>query len=255
MPQLVSVLALGSAASICSALIILAIPKSILAALAKPLSLMAIGLLLSISIAHLIPESMEKVDSHHIGLVMLLTLVVLTSVEMLLNYLAHREAEAKKAAGERLAADHVAASGGGVSLLTATFLHNISDGVMLASTFMIDPKLGVALTLAIVLHEIPQELSSFGALIDLGLDKRGAMSVNLAAFFGAVTGVSVGYLVLDKAAVLIPYAVGVAAASFIYVALVDFLPRLNRTALKRVIFWRMVFILFGVAVGLCVSHH
>ena len=110
-------------------------------------------------------------------------------------------------------------------------VHNFVDGVLIAAAFLADPWLGVTTTLAVIAHEVPQELGDFVLLMSAGWSKRKALLANAASSLGSVLGGVLGWLALDGARGALPYALAVAAASFLYIAVADLMPLLHRRRL------------------------
>lgn len=113
-------------------------------------------------------------------------------------------------------------------ILVGDAFHNFVDGILVAAAFLADPMLGVSTTLAVVIHEIPQELSDFVLLLHAGWSRRKAFLANAASSLTAVLGGLLGYFALAGAEDLLPYVLTIAAASFIYIAVADLLPMLHR---------------------------
>lgn len=111
--------------------------------------------------------------------------------------------------------------------LVGEAVHNAMDGVLVAASFMTDTRLGLATTLAVVLHEIPHEIGDFGVLLHGGIRPRRALALNLMialfAVAGAVVTLALGQVVAGLSAWLVP----VAAGGFIYVACSDLIPELR----------------------------
>ena len=122
----------------------------------------------------------------------------------------------------------VAAGRGGWPILIGDAFHNFADGMVIAAAFLLDWKAGLLATLAVMAHEIPHEVGDFMILLNAGFTKRKAFVFQLISGSSAVLGGVVGYFVLDATSVLLPYALMVAAASFIYIALSDLLPEMMR---------------------------
>lgn len=106
-------------------------------------------------------------------------------------------------------------------------LHNFVDGVAIAAAFMVDTHLGIATAVAILLHEIPQELADFMVLLAAGLSRR-ALLLNLLSGAATVAGGVLGYFMLGDARPMLPIVLALAAASFIYIAVSDLVPHLQR---------------------------
>jgi zinc and cadmium transporter len=106
-------------------------------------------------------------------------------------------------------------------------VHNFIDGMVIAASYSVDFGLGLTTTLAVVLHEIPQEIGDFGVLVNGGLAPRKALTFNflsgLTAVLGAVIALLVGPLIKNFSIVLLP----VTAGGFIYIAGSDLIPELQ----------------------------
>ena len=113
-------------------------------------------------------------------------------------------------------------------ILIGDAFHNFVDGLLIAAAFLADPMLGVTTTLAVVAHEIPQELGDFILLLNAGWSRRKAFLANAASSLTSVLGGLLGYFALDGAEQFLPYVLTIAAASFIYIAVADLLPLLHR---------------------------
>ena len=120
---------------------------------------------------------------------------------------------------------------------------------MIASAFMVTPSLGWITALAIMAHEIPQEVGDFMVLLHSGFSKGRALFYNLLSGFTSVIGGILGYFLLDKVSWLIPYAFAVAAASFIYIALSDLMPEMIKKG-RAAFFTQMLFIVLGVLLAI-----
>jgi len=108
-------------------------------------------------------------------------------------------------------------------------LHNFIDGLIIAASYLISAPLGLAATLAIIFHEIPQEIGDFGVLLHSGFSKKKAIIYNLLSASLAVLGVVIGLLLGGAIESLTFYVLPLAAASFIYIATADLIPELHKT--------------------------
>jgi zinc and cadmium transporter len=113
-------------------------------------------------------------------------------------------------------------------------IHNFIDGALIAGSYLADPVLGLSTTLAVVFHEIPQELGDFGVLVRSGLSVRRALLVNLGSASMAILG-SVAVLVTGAAAgtAVGEFLVPITAGGFIYIALADLIPDLQHDRTRR----------------------
>ncbi len=126
-------------------------------------------------------------------------------------------------------------------------IHNLIDGAIIAVGYLTNPAVGVATTIAVVLHEIPQEMGDFALLLHSGFSKKQAIFLNLLsalmAFFGAIVVLVLG----GKSNFILDLALPLAAGSFIYIAGSDLVPELHKTTAFRQSFEQLLAIVFGVA--------
>jgi zinc and cadmium transporter len=136
----------------------------------------------------------------------------------------------------------------GSLVLIGDALHNVLDGVLIAAAFLTDVHLGLVTAVAIMAHEIPQEVGNFAVLLHSGVSRRRALALNLLTSLTAVIGGVVGYFALETAVSVLPFALAVAAASLLYVAVADLIPGLHRRVDPRSSVTQVVLIALGVAV-------
>jgi zinc and cadmium transporter len=112
-------------------------------------------------------------------------------------------------------------------ILIGDAFHNFTDGVLIAAAFLADPALGWATTMALVAHEVPQEAGDFALLLASGWGRQRALFWNGMSSMANIIGGVLGYYLLANAQSLVPVALTLAAAGFIYIAVSDLLPRLR----------------------------
>ncbi|HEX5371772.1 MAG TPA: ZIP family metal transporter, partial [Aquabacterium sp.] len=122
--------------------------------------------------------------------------------------------------------DQQQAGRGGLSVLVGDSIHNFCDGVLIAGAFLLDPQLGVVTSLAIIAHEIPQEVGDYIVLLNAGFSRAKALVYNALSGLASVLGGVLGYLIVGPWEALFPYLLVAASSSFIYVAVADLLPQL-----------------------------
>ena len=186
------------------------------------------GLLLATAITHLLPEAFQSnQDPHGLGWAILLGIVGFFLLEKLalIHHTHHHEGDVHH---HEHGHDRHEAGRGGVPILIGDAFHNFADGVVIAGAFLTDVQLGIVATLAVMAHEIPHEVGDFMILLNAGFTRRRAFGFNLLSGMSAVLGGVVGYFILEASHALLPYALAVAAASFIYIALSDLLPEMMR---------------------------
>jgi zinc and cadmium transporter len=116
----------------------------------------------------------------------------------------------------------------GLMILVGDTFHNFVDGVLIAAAFMADTQLGIVTAIAIIAHEVPQEVGDFLILLHSGYSKRKAMLLNVLASAAMVIGGVLAYFTLQIAEALVTPLLALAAASMLYVAVADLIPGLHR---------------------------
>jgi len=127
-------------------------------------------------------------------------------------------------------------------------LHNALDGVLIAAAFITDTHLGIVTAIAVFAHEIPQEVGDLAILVHGGMKRGRALALNVLVSLTSVVGAVIAYFALGTALELVPYALAMAAASFLYVAVADLIPGLHRRVDARTSVQQVALILLGMAV-------
>jgi zinc and cadmium transporter len=132
--------------------------------------------------------------------------------------------------------------------LVGDSIHNLLDGFAIAVSFAVSLPVGIATTLAIILHEIPQEMGDFAVLLYSGFSKKKAIVFNLATAFTAVVGVGIGLVAISAFESIEKPLLLFAAGNFIYIAATDIMPELNRHEGIRRGIAHLIAILAGVGI-------
>jgi zinc and cadmium transporter len=141
-------------------------------------------------------------------------------------------------------------------LLLGDAIHNISDGVVIATTFLINPLLGIATTIGIMLHELPQEIAEFGVLVESGYSRIQAALRNLLTATSVVFGTILTLVLAEFMGEYVWVITGVAAGNLLYIATSDFIPELrekHRSHFNQTFFMTLIGVVL-IAVLLSVSH-
>lgn len=134
--------------------------------------------------------------------------------------------------------------------LTSDAIHNFVDGVAIGASFVASFEVGIATTLAVVFHEIPQELADFSILVHAGFSKRSALLFNLATACTALLGTAIGVAVGDASATAERWLLAFVAGTFLYIALADMVQTLHAIRGLRATLQQLCAVLLGVAVML-----
>lgn len=127
-------------------------------------------------------------------------------------------------------------------------IHNFIDGLVIVSAFVVNTAVGIATTLAVISHELPQELGDFGTLVYGGFTKKKALVYNFLSAVLAVLGAVVGYFVTSQITNFALYLLPFAAGGFIYIASSDLIPELHKETNKKRSLISFAFFLVGLAV-------
>jgi zinc and cadmium transporter len=135
----------------------------------------------------------------------------------------------------------------GMMIMIGDTFHNFVDGILIASAFMVDVKVGIVTSIAIIAHEIPQEVGDFLILLHSGYSKKQAFIFNLVSSFATVVGGVIAYFALSHVQSWVPTILGLAAASMLYVAVADLIPSLHKRTELRATISQLSLIACGVA--------
>lgn len=136
----------------------------------------------------------------------------------------------------------------GTLILIGDGFHNLLDGVLIAAAFLTDFHLGIVTALAVFAHELPQELGDIAILLNSGMSRGRALTLNLLVSLTSVIGAVLAYNWLAGAEALLPYVLSVAAASFVYVAVADLIPGLHRRLEPGAALSQLTLIVLGVLI-------
>lgn len=134
----------------------------------------------------------------------------------------------------------------GMMIILGDTFHNFVDGIIIAAAFLTDIQLGIVTSMAIIAHEIPQEVGDFAILMHSGYSKIQALKLNLISSFASVAGAVLGYFTLQTVQSWIPSLLALAAASMIYVSVADLIPGLHKRAQLKDTLQQVSLILLGV---------
>lgn len=196
---------------------------------------LAAGTMIGGAFIHLIPEAVEEYNHDRTFLYVLAGFSAFFAVERLLHW-HHCHQQTRK--------DHVHTFT--YMTLIGDTVHNFLDGVFIAVSFATDIRLGVATTVAVIMHEIPQEISDVGVMVYGGFSKRKALFFNFLTALAAVAGALAGYfLTLDN---FMGYILPFIAGGFLYVGASDLIPELHKEQRTNRSFYSFVSFLVGLII-------
>lgn len=207
----------------------------------------AVGALLGATFLDLLSEALElSKDKDQILLVTLLGILVFFLLEKLVLW-RHNHIDLE----HQLQPDvcqhdvgHVHSSG--IMVLVGDSVHNFVDGVVIAGAFLVSPEVGISTAIAIIAHEIPQEVGDFLVLLYAGFGKKKAFFFNMLSSLSMLFGAIVAYFALRSSQELLPFLLALAASSMIYVAVADLIPSLHRRNTLQASIAQVILIFLGI---------
>ena len=201
----------------------------------------SVGALFGDAFIHLLPEAFAKSPASFVSAGILSGIILFFILEKFVHW-RHCHAETTK--------NHIHPVG--MLNIIGDGVHNFIDGLVMAASYLVSVPIGLATTLAVIFHEIPQELGDFGVLIHAGFSNKKALMWNFISALTAVAGAVVGLIIGTHSQQVTMFMIPLAAGGFTYIAGSDLIPELHRDvcefpSLSRA-FWQLVFFLLGIAI-------
>jgi len=204
----------------------------------------AIGALLGAAFLEILPHALEHADPHKMAATVLFGILVFFVLEKLVlwRHCHHDHCEAHEA--QAPVHDH---GRSGLLILVGDTFHNFVDGILIAAAFLQSTELGIVTALAIIAHEIPQEVGDYLILLHSGYSRTRALVFNLLSSLATLIGAMLAYFALSSLTEWIPSILGLAAASMIYVAVADLIPGLHKRPELKATVQQILLIGLGIA--------
>ncbi len=206
---------------------------------------LAAGALFGDAFFHLIPEAYEgALDPVLVSVSILAGIIGFLVLEKILRWQHNHDEEFSDAHEQVHPVGHL--------VLVSDGVHNFIDGLTIGVAFLVSPEVGIATAVAIVLHEIPQEIGDFALLLHAGYSRARALFLNFASALISVLGVFAAFYLADRVEPLLPLIIAFAAGNFIYIAGSDLVPELHKTtsAKKNVLQFLALFLGLFLMYGL-----
>lgn len=194
---------------------------------------LSVGGLMGGAFLHLLPEAIEKFGNSRIFLYVLVGFFLFFIIEKVIHWRHCHE-------------DHCPIHTFAYMSLIGDGVHNFIDGLIIATGFAVNPSLGVASTVAICLHEIPQEIGDFGVLVYGGISKKKALFLNFLTAVTAVLGGIIGFYLLSFTENISGFLLAFAAGGFLYIAASDLIPEIRKETDIKKSFFNFSIILLGI---------
>ncbi len=245
---------IGSVGALSGAGILLAFPK-LHERLKTLLLAYAIGALLGAVFLGLLPEAVKEGRTNQVLIVMLGGIVAFFVLEKVLR-LPHVHGHLGEHRDHDQPCDNHAQNPAGALILIGDAFHNFVDGAVIAIAFSISIQLGILTSLAVVAHEIPQELGDFVILIQSGWGRSRAFWMNFLSSLTTLPGAILTFAAGDFIEPYLPYFLAVAAASFLYIAMTDLAPILHHDSGFKRSFQQLAGLMAGIlTIGLLHGLH
>jgi zinc and cadmium transporter len=224
----------GSVGAIAGASVLLIFPEKTRRTLLPCLLSYATGTLLGAAFLGMIPKAVQESAVLPASTAVLIGLVLFFLLEKLVLWRHCHDVQCE-----------VHGKAGPLILIGDAF-HNFVDGVVIAAAFLTSVPLGVAAAIAIIAHEVPQEVGDFAILLNSGYSRARAFLLNLLSSLATLPGAVIGYLFLATVGQAVPYILSISAASFIYIAIADLVPSLHRQIGLRASVSQLLLMLAGI---------
>jgi zinc and cadmium transporter len=226
---------LGSIGAVAGAALFLFFPEGIRKVLVPCLISYATGTLLGAAFLGMIPAALKQASAPLVMATVLAGMVLFFVLEKLVLW-RHCHDSACEVHGRA-----------GPLILIGDAFHNFVDGVVIAAAFLTSIPLGVAASLAVIAHEIPQEIGDFAILLDNGYERRKAIVLNGLSAVTTLPGAVLAYFWLGETRAAVPYILAISAASFIYIATADLIPGLHRQVTAAASLRQFILLIAGIS--------
>ena len=233
---------LGSIGAVAGAALFLFFPEGIRKVLVPCLVSYATGTLLGAAFLGMIPASLKLAPAAAVTATVLAGMVLFFVLEKLVLWRHCHDSECE-----------VHGRAGPLILIGDAF-HNFVDGVVIAAAFLTSIPLGIATSLAVIAHEIPQEVGDFAILLDSGYGRTKAFVLNELSAVTTLPGAVLAYFWLGETRAAVPYILALSAASFIYIATADLIPGLHRQVTPAASLRQLMLLLAGIGT-IVMFHH
>jgi zinc and cadmium transporter len=207
---------------------------------------LSVGALFGDAIIHLIPEAFNEIGNPSIvSLAILIGIMLFFVLEKFIRW--HHSHE-HSCDTEECETKEKKIHPMGALILTSDALHNMVDGIIIGVSYFISIEVGIATTIAIILHEIPQEIGHFAVLIHSGYSKTKAILFNFFSSLSAILGTAIVFIFGKNIDSYIPFLIAFAAGGFIYIAGSDLVPELHKTSSKKHSILQFIAIVVGIAI-------
>jgi zinc and cadmium transporter len=217
----------GSVGAIGLAAMFLVLPVAVRSTLLPALIGFATGTLIGAAFLGLLPEALARAPANDVLATTLVGIFLFFILENLLIWRHYHDVGAHRHHPGEEGHEHVGTAVAPL-LLVGDGVHNFVDGVVIAVTFGVSVELGVAASIAIVVHEVAQEVGDFAILLDAGYGRTKALVWNTVSGLTTLVGAGLALALADASTSITPYVMAIAASTFLYIGMADLMPVLHR---------------------------
>ncbi len=204
---------------------------------------LASGTLLGSAFFHLIPESISSINGIlSVMIFVIIGIIIFFILEKFLHWRHCHEQHCKVHTTKPMVYTN----------LIGDSIHNFIDGLVISAAYLSNISLGITTTLAIIAHEIPQEIGDYAVFIHGGIKKKKALLFNFLSALTAVLGALIGYFLLKSSS--LSFLIPIAAGGFIYIAMTDIIPELHKKSKAVESILQFIFLIIGLALMLVLMH-
>jgi zinc and cadmium transporter len=233
---------LGSLGTVAGSGVVLLLPEHTRRILVPTLASYAAGTLLGAAFLGMIPAALAGAPARSITNTLLAGMVIFFVLEKVVLW-RHCHEDRCEVHGRV-----------GPLILIGDAFHNFVDGVVISAAFLTSIPLGIATALAVIAHEVPQELGDFAILLDNGYGRAKALMLNGLSSVSTLPGAVLAYFWLDQVQEAVPYVLALSASSFLYIAAADLIPGLHRQVSPGASFRQLLLLIAGIGT-IAVFHH
>ena len=205
---------------------------------------LAVGALLGDAFIHLIPEALQNSsNTNWAGALIILGILIFFILEKFLHWHHH---------GEDKEETHIHPVG--KLVLFSDGVHNLIDGIIIGASFTVSIPVGIATTIAVILHEIPQEIGDFAVLLHAGYTKSRALWLNFLSSILAFLGLAIVFILNQTEQTITLWLLPIAAGGFIYIAVADLIPELQKTKEARYSILQLLAVILGILAMLALTY-
>ena len=198
------------------------------------------GALLAGAFFHLLAESLEEIASMDAFYILFAGFILFFLIERFLHWHHCHEGKCDVHAFSYL-------------ILFGDAIHNFIDGIIIAASFIVSAGIGLATTLLVISHELPQELGDFGVLVYGGFERKKALAYNFLAQLTSIVGGILGFFLIAATGLAV-YLLPFAAGGFIYIGASDLIPELHKQASMKKTVTAFAFFLLGIAFMIAIKN-